>query len=252
MIDQLIQGASSRTVLIAIYQVLTELVSSPTFSKHTPKSIVAPEGREVALLAASILRAVRPRALSEVEVRAVVASLSETLERHLKQAGVYEPSVGAPLLAALRTKYEATALGISPTPAEGVEAGEKGRLWNKYADAIHASKGKLDGSVQERDGKLHFAGTVRVDKDRTQIWNALKTIPDWSADIVADIKVADGSKRAEAPAKTYTVKAGDTLSRIAKEHLGDANAYNKILEVNQDQLRDRTKIKPGQVLKLPS
>ena len=47
------------------------------------------------------------------------------------------------------------------------------------------------------------------------------------------------------------MKAGDTLSKIAKEHLGDANAYMKIYNANTDQLNDPDKIKPGQVLKLP-
>ena len=54
-----------------------------------------------------------------------------------------------------------------------------------------------------------------------------------------------------ASAKTYTVKAGDTLSAIAKSQLGNANAYMKIFEANKDQLSDPDKIKPGQVLKLP-
>jgi nucleoid-associated protein YgaU len=47
------------------------------------------------------------------------------------------------------------------------------------------------------------------------------------------------------------VKAGDTLSRIAKEHLDNANAYMKIFELNQDQLTDPDTIRPGQVLRLP-
>lgn len=50
---------------------------------------------------------------------------------------------------------------------------------------------------------------------------------------------------------TYTVKAGDSLSRIAKEHLGDANAWNRIFEANRDLLDDPDKIQPGQVLKIP-
>ena len=43
---------------------------------------------------------------------------------------------------------------------------------------------------------------------------------------------------AAAATTTYTVKAGDTLSKIAKEHLGDANAYMAIFEANRDQLTD--------------
>ena len=57
---------------------------------------------------------------------------------------------------------------------------------------------------------------------------------------------------AAAGGRTYTVKSGDTLSKISKEHLGDANAYMKIFEANRDQLTDPDKIKPGQVLKIPA
>ena len=53
------------------------------------------------------------------------------------------------------------------------------------------------------------------------------------------------------PAETYTVKAGDSLSKIAKEHLGNANAYMAIFNANRDILTDPDKIKPGMVLKLP-
>ena len=47
------------------------------------------------------------------------------------------------------------------------------------------------------------------------------------------------------------MKAGDTLSKIAKEHLGDANAYMKIFDANKSILSDPDKIKPGQVLTIP-
>jgi nucleoid-associated protein YgaU len=124
-------------------------------------------------------------------------------------------------------------------------------LRDKYAYAIQTAKGKFDGSAQEKDGKLYFSGTVKTDADANEIWNAIKTIPDWRTDIVADIKVVGGPAAAAAAAKTYTVKAGDTLSGIAKSQLGDANAYMKIFNVNTDQLSDPDKIKPGQVLKLP-
>ena len=125
-------------------------------------------------------------------------------------------------------------------------------LRDTYAYAISQSKGRFDGSAQEKDGKLHFVGTVKSEADKNEIWSAIKTIPTWQQDVVADIKVTGGGGTATATAaRTYTVKAGDTLSRIAKEHLGDANAYMKIFEANRDQLSDPDKIKPGQVLKMP-
>jgi nucleoid-associated protein YgaU len=128
-------------------------------------------------------------------------------------------------------------------------------LRDTYAHAIQTAKGKFHGSADERDGKLHFKGTVATEAEKNEIWTAIKTIPSWQQDIVADIRVTGGSGAgsAAAPAagKTYTVKAGDTLSGIAKEHLGNANAYMKIFELNKDQLTDPDKIKPGQVLRLP-
>ena len=130
-------------------------------------------------------------------------------------------------------------------------------LRDTYAYAIQTAKGKFDGSAQEKDGKLHFVGSVKSDAEANEIWNAIKTIPTWRNDVIADIKVVPPAGGAAAGAgaasagKTYTVKAGDTLSAIAKAHLGDASAYMKIFEANQDQLSDPNKIKPGQVLRIP-
>jgi nucleoid-associated protein YgaU len=126
-------------------------------------------------------------------------------------------------------------------------------LRDKYAYAISQAKGKFDGGAEERDGKLYFTGSVKTENEKNEIWAAIKTIPDWKDEIVADIKVTGGPAAAPAAAaKTYTVKAGDTLSAIAKAELGNANAYMKIFEANRDQLSDPDKIKPGQVLKIPA
>ena len=124
-------------------------------------------------------------------------------------------------------------------------------LRDKYAYAISTAKGKFDGSAQEENGKLHFVGSVKTEAEKNEIWNAIKTIPDWKNEIIADIKVTGGGTAAASSGKTYTVRAGDTLSKIAKDHLGNANAYMKIYETNRDQLSNPDLIKPGQVLKIP-
>lgn len=49
----------------------------------------------------------------------------------------------------------------------------------------------------------------------------------------------------------YTVQKGDNLSKIAKNLLGDANAWKQIFEANSDVLENPDKIFPGQVLKIP-
>lgn len=51
--------------------------------------------------------------------------------------------------------------------------------------------------------------------------------------------------------KIYEVKAGDSLSKIAKAEYGNANAYMLIFEANKDILKDPNMIHPGQKLKIP-
>ena len=49
----------------------------------------------------------------------------------------------------------------------------------------------------------------------------------------------------------YTVASGDSLSKIAREHYGDANKYQAIFEANKPMLEHPDKIFPGQVLRIP-
>ncbi|HEV8397189.1 MAG TPA: LysM peptidoglycan-binding domain-containing protein [Vicinamibacterales bacterium] len=132
-------------------------------------------------------------------------------------------------------------------------------LKGMYQWALKTAEGKFHGTTDERDGKLYFNGTVATEAEKNQIWDAIKTIPTWQKDVVADIRVTGGPSnggKTTAPAaapssKTYTVKSGDTLSRIAKDHLGNAADYIKIFNLNKDQLSDPALIEPGQVLRLP-
>jgi len=54
------------------------------------------------------------------------------------------------------------------------------------------------------------------------------------------------------PSTLYTVKSGDTLSKIAKQFYGDANRYNELFEANKPMLKDPDQIYPGQVLRIPA
>lgn len=49
----------------------------------------------------------------------------------------------------------------------------------------------------------------------------------------------------------YTVQPGDTLSKIAKAHYGNANKYMVIFQANTPMLAHPDKIYPGQVLRIP-
>ena len=51
--------------------------------------------------------------------------------------------------------------------------------------------------------------------------------------------------------QTYTVKGGDSLSKIAKQFYGDANQWKKIHQANLDKIKDPNLIHPGDILVIP-
>lgn len=66
-----------------------------------------------------------------------------------------------------------------------------------------------------------------------------------------EVKVGTGIGGGLAGGRTYTVKSGDTLSKIAKETYGDSSQWKKIQAANADLIRDPDKIQAGWTLKLP-
>jgi len=62
----------------------------------------------------------------------------------------------------------------------------------------------------------------------------------------------DASGSTAAGSRSYTVKAGDSLSKIAKQELGDASKWPSIYEANRDKISNPDLIHPGQVLTLPN
>ena len=63
---------------------------------------------------------------------------------------------------------------------------------------------------------------------------------------------AAARRRAPPPAnQTYTVKSGDSLSKIAKHLYGDAKQWRKIYEANMDKIKNPDLIYPGQVFTIP-
>lgn len=60
------------------------------------------------------------------------------------------------------------------------------------------------------------------------------------------------SSRGDVEVRSYTVVAGDSLSKIAKREYGDAQKWRQIYEANRDQIKDPDLIHPGQVLTIPA
>jgi nucleoid-associated protein YgaU len=51
--------------------------------------------------------------------------------------------------------------------------------------------------------------------------------------------------------KTYTVRDGDSLWKIAADHLGDGSRYPEITKLNEDVLSDEDSLTVGMTLKMP-
>ncbi len=66
---------------------------------------------------------------------------------------------------------------------------------------------------------------------------------------------ASVSERSAATARTpatYTVRPGDSLSRIAERVLGDRDAWQRLYDLNKDRLTSPDRVRVGQTLRLPS
>jgi predicted Zn-dependent protease len=122
-------------------------------------------------------------------------------------------------------------------------------LSDKYADVLGLAQqlGVKNGNWKEEGGKLQMWGTTEYQLDANQLWDKIKQHQGWENEIQADIK-ADRNDIFG----IYEVQSGDTLSKIAKRFLGDANRYQAIFEMNTDQLKDPNMIRAGQKLKIPN
>jgi tetratricopeptide (TPR) repeat protein len=80
---------------------------------------------------------------------------------------------------------------------------------------------------------------------------AERTAPAEVAPIVIQQRPEPVTAGQPAPARTYTVQAGDTLSRISSRVYGETARWTEIFEANRDQLPSPNALQPGQVLRIP-
>ena len=111
-----------------------------------------------------------------------------------------------------------------------------------------------------QDNKLYIKGSAPSEEAKNKFWDQIKLVNPNTDDVTAEINV-DSSKAMGATAgaggsqgggETYTIKSGDTLSRISKQFYGDANEYMRIFYANRDKLKDPDKIQVGQQLVIPA
>jgi LysM repeat protein len=135
-------------------------------------------------------------------------------------------------------------------------------LKTKYQSVLNAADQlKLQfQNLHIQDNKLFIKAIAPSQDAANKIWDQIKLVNPNGDDIIADITVTESAAQAAAVSgqpqgqggQTYTVKSGDTLSKISKHYYGDANEYMRIFYANRDKLRDPDKIQVGQQLTIPS
>jgi LysM repeat protein len=120
----------------------------------------------------------------------------------------------------------------------------------KYQSLLElANQNGTTYNLSEADGVLHVEGNAPSAEAKQQLWDKYNEIdPDYrSGDLVLNISVgADAA--AGGGGHTYTVEAGDNLSKIGQKY---GLPWKAIYDANRDQISNPDLIHPGQELKIP-
>ena len=145
----------------------------------------------------------------------------------------------------------------------GGQQGGKSQPWNP--EMIRQANQDSADAIRKyiKDQKLDVAGLNVAFDSASSTVTLSGTAPDQatrekivlaSGNIQGVARVDDRMtvEKSSAQSRFYTVKSGDTLSQISKDHYGDANKYDRIFQANRPMLKDPDKIYPGQVLRIPA
>jgi nucleoid-associated protein YgaU len=134
------------------------------------------------------------------------------------------------------------------------------QLKMKYQSVINfiqAQNANLQNVNMEGD-KLLIRASAPSQDVKNRIWDQIKLVDPSYADLTADIQAPAAAAAAAAAGaapvagqRTYTVQAGDSLSKISQHFYGNANQYMKIFEANKDKLADPDKVRAGMELNIP-
>ena len=122
-------------------------------------------------------------------------------------------------------------------------------LQEKYQSLLElANSNGTTYELSEGDGVLHINANAPSDEAKQQLWDEYARIdPDYqSSDLI--LNVSTGSGDAGGGANTYTVVAGDNLSKIGEKY---GVSWKAIFDANRDIISNPDLIHPGQELKIP-
>jgi LysM repeat protein len=121
-------------------------------------------------------------------------------------------------------------------------------LAEKYGalNGLASKLGIRNFTMKEEAGKLRISGTTTYQLEKDLFWDAIKKNAGWESEVLADVK----AERSDIHG-IHTVQPGESLSKIAKVHLDNANRYMEIFNANKDKLKDPNVIQPGQQLVIP-
>ncbi len=138
------------------------------------------------------------------------------------------------------------------------------RLKQKYQPVLNLMQ-QLDVrvvNVNMQGSQLLVRGVAPSADAKNKVWDQVKLIDKSYADLICDISVSQaapatmtaGASSASSSSqrqRRYTVRPGDTLSKISREYYGDPNQYSRIFDANRSVLEDPNTIRPGQELVIP-
>jgi nucleoid-associated protein YgaU len=125
------------------------------------------------------------------------------------------------------------------------------QLKAKYASVLNSinQSGVRLSHVHLQDNKLYIEGACGSEAIKNKIWDQVKLVDPNYSDLTLNLTVDPSLAPKQ---QVYTVAAGDSLSKIAKQFYGNSNEYMKIYEANRDKLNDPNAIKVGQQLVIPN
>lgn len=112
-------------------------------------------------------------------------------------------------------------------------------------------------NLHVQDDKLFVRGVAPSEDVKNRVWDQIKLVNPNFDDITAEISVDQSQAQGAAvggaaqAGQKYTVKSGDTLSKISKQFYGDSDEYMRIFYANRNELNDPDKIRVGQELSIP-